>query len=92
MTSSLTDAKIVHSDHGVIGIDELAMRARIGGILNRRPAVGLEVGVVRNGSLEFSYGHGVADIASNTTGALGALAVATTATAVRRRRVRRSRL
>jgi|SoimicmetaTmtLAB_FD_contig_71_177380_length_1088_multi_2_in_0_out_0_2 CubicO group peptidase (beta-lactamase class C family) len=39
------------------------MKARIGGILNRRPAVGLAVGVVRNGSLS---GHGVADIASNT--------------------------
>jgi CubicO group peptidase (beta-lactamase class C family) len=36
------------------------------GILNRHPAVGLALGVVRNGSLECFYGHGLADIASNT--------------------------
>ncbi|WP_454855797.1 serine hydrolase domain-containing protein [Promicromonospora soli] len=41
------------------------MKARIGGILNRWPAVGLAVGVIRDGSLEFS-GHGLADIASDT--------------------------
>jgi CubicO group peptidase (beta-lactamase class C family) len=46
-------------------IDELGLKARVGGILNRWPAVGLAVGVVRNGSLEFS-GHGVADIASSS--------------------------
>jgi CubicO group peptidase (beta-lactamase class C family) len=47
-------------------VDEHAMRARVNGILNRRPAVGLAVGVVRNGSLDFFQAHGVADIASNT--------------------------
>jgi CubicO group peptidase (beta-lactamase class C family) len=35
-------------------------------ILNRRPAVGLAVGVVRDGSLEFFSGHGLADIPSHT--------------------------
>ncbi|HEY9379025.1 MAG TPA: serine hydrolase domain-containing protein, partial [Jiangellaceae bacterium] len=40
------------------------MRARVDGMLNRRPAVGLAVGVVRNGRLEYFHGHGVADIAS----------------------------
>ncbi len=66
MIPSLTEPRIGPSDHGFLGIDELAMKARIGGILNRWPAVGLAVGVVRNGRLEFFYGHGVADIASNT--------------------------
>jgi CubicO group peptidase (beta-lactamase class C family) len=47
-------------------IDEPALKAVVGGILNRRAAVGLAVGVVRNGRLEFFHGHGVADIASNT--------------------------
>jgi CubicO group peptidase (beta-lactamase class C family) len=47
-------------------VDELQMRARVEGILNRHAAVGLAVGVVRNGSLEFFHGHGAADIASNT--------------------------
>jgi CubicO group peptidase (beta-lactamase class C family) len=46
-------------------VDELEMTARVGEILNRRPAVGFALGVVRNGSLEFFHGHGVADIPSN---------------------------
>jgi CubicO group peptidase (beta-lactamase class C family) len=46
-------------------VDELQMKSRVGGILNRWPAVGLAVGVVRNRSLEFFYGHGVADVASS---------------------------
>jgi CubicO group peptidase (beta-lactamase class C family) len=48
------------------GIDAVEMTVRIREILNRHPAVGLAVGVVRNGRLEFFHGHGVADIASNT--------------------------
>ena len=48
------------------GVDAPGIRTRISGILNRWPAVGLAVGVVRNGSLEFFYGHGAADIASRT--------------------------
>jgi CubicO group peptidase (beta-lactamase class C family) len=47
-------------------VDQLELKARIGKILNRWPAVGLAVGVVRNGRLEFFHGHGFADIASNT--------------------------
>ena len=43
--------------------DEATLRARIDGILNRHPAVGLAVGVIRDGSFEFS-GRGFADIAS----------------------------
>jgi CubicO group peptidase (beta-lactamase class C family) len=45
---------------------DLKLKARIGEVLNRHPAVGLAVGVVRDGRLEFFYGHGVADVASNT--------------------------
>ena len=45
-------------------ISELEVKARVGEILNRRPAVGFALGVVRNGSLEFFYGHGVADVGS----------------------------
>jgi len=47
-------------------IRELDMKAKVGEILNRWPAVGLAVGVVRNGRLEFFHGHGLADIALNT--------------------------
>jgi CubicO group peptidase (beta-lactamase class C family) len=35
-------------------------------MLQRRPAVGMAVGVVGNGRVEFFHGHGVADIASST--------------------------
>ncbi len=47
-------------------VDEFEMKARVNEILNRWPTVGLAVGVVRNGSLEFFHGHGLADIESNT--------------------------
>jgi CubicO group peptidase (beta-lactamase class C family) len=43
---------------------EIDLSARVKEILNRRPAVGLAVGVVRDGRLEFSNGHGLADIAT----------------------------
>ena len=42
------------------------LESRIRAILNRRAAVGLAVGVVREGSLESFSGHGVADIATGT--------------------------
>jgi CubicO group peptidase (beta-lactamase class C family) len=45
---------------------ELDRDARIGEILNHHPAVGLAVAVVGDGRPESFYGHGVADIASNT--------------------------
>ena len=45
-------------------IDPKEIGARVGEILNRRPAVGLAVAVVRDGSLELFHGHGVADVES----------------------------
>jgi CubicO group peptidase (beta-lactamase class C family) len=66
MTASLTESRIDPPDHGALGIDEVELRARIAELLNRWPAVGLAVGVVRRGRLEFFSGHGLADIASNT--------------------------
>ncbi len=66
MTVSLGEPNSGRARPGFAGVDELGMKARIGGILNRWPAVGLAVGVVGDGSLEFFSGHGLADIASNT--------------------------
>jgi CubicO group peptidase (beta-lactamase class C family) len=66
MIASLTDPKTKHFDHAPLGTDKLELQGRIDGILNRHPAVGLAVGVVRNGRLELFSGHGLADIASNT--------------------------
>ena len=48
------------------GFDELDLGTRVNEMLNRWPAVGLAVGVVRGGRLAFFHGHGLADIASRT--------------------------
>jgi CubicO group peptidase (beta-lactamase class C family) len=66
MTALRTEPKTGPLGHGFPGIDELAMQARVGEILGRHPAVGLAVGMVRDGRLEFFSGHGLADIDSNT--------------------------
>jgi CubicO group peptidase (beta-lactamase class C family) len=66
MIQSLAERPSSPSDLMPGGRDELEVRNMVLGILNRHPAVGLAVGVVRDGSLEFFYGHGMADIASNT--------------------------
>ena len=47
-------------------IRELDLEARVGAIRNRHPAVGLAVGVVRDGALGRFSGHGLADIAAGT--------------------------
>ncbi|HEX7023249.1 MAG TPA: serine hydrolase domain-containing protein, partial [Gemmatimonadales bacterium] len=47
-------------------LDQRELKTRVDQLLNRRPAVGLALGVVRNGALEFFYAHGLADIASHT--------------------------
>ena len=53
--------------NGAVGqIEEPDLRARMDAILNRHPAVGLAVGIVRGGSLTFFHPHGYADIASKT--------------------------
>ena len=46
-------------------VNEGEMTARVSAILNRLPMVGLALGVVRDGSLAFFHGHGLADIASH---------------------------
>jgi CubicO group peptidase (beta-lactamase class C family) len=64
------------------------MRARVGEILNRWPAVGLAFGVVRDGSLEFFSAHGLADIetripiAEDTVFRIGSITKTFTAIAV----------
>jgi CubicO group peptidase (beta-lactamase class C family) len=60
MTSSLGGR---NHGHGSSRIDAQAVKAAVSAMLNRRPAVGLAVGFVRDGRLEFFHGHGLADIA-----------------------------
>ena len=66
MLTSVSPRTADKSDRPALEIDQLELNARVGEILNRHPAVGLAVGVVRNGRLEYFYAHGVADIASNS--------------------------
>ena len=76
MTRASEEAGVKREVPGPVGQDvshracarfeEPELRARMEAILNRHPAVGLAVGVVRGGSLEFFHPHGFADIASNT--------------------------
>ena len=47
-------------------VSSAALTPRITAILNRHPAVGLAVGVVRDGSLEFFEAHGFANVESRT--------------------------
>jgi CubicO group peptidase (beta-lactamase class C family) len=47
-------------------IDALALKSKVGEILNSWPVAGLAVGVVNNGSLAWFHGHGVADIEAGT--------------------------
>jgi CubicO group peptidase (beta-lactamase class C family) len=49
----------------MVAVEESQMRAAVTEILSRRPSLGLAIGVVRAGRLEFFHAHGVADIASN---------------------------
>ena len=46
-------------------VGELGLKAAVEEILSRRPTVGFALGVVRGGSREFLYEHGVADVSSN---------------------------
>ena len=66
MIRSLTEPEAGPADQALPEANDQEMKARVGEILNRHPAVGLAVGVIRDRSLAFFYGHGVADIASGT--------------------------
>ncbi|HEX7264944.1 MAG TPA: serine hydrolase domain-containing protein [Candidatus Dormibacteraeota bacterium] len=51
--------------HATPAINEHALTAMVGRMLDRRPTVGLALGVVRDGRLEFFHAHGLADIAAH---------------------------
>ena len=64
MIRSHTEPKIGPTDQALPEPNDLEIKARVGQVLNRHPAVGLAVGMVRGRSPAFFYGHGVADIVS----------------------------
>jgi hypothetical protein len=45
-------------------LDALDLQAKVAKVLDRWPSAGLAVGVIRDGSLEWFFGHGLADIKS----------------------------
>ena len=46
--------------------DEAALKVKVAEVLGHWPVAGLAVGVIRDGSLVWFHGHGVADLASGT--------------------------
>lgn len=67
----MTTGSLIHAEAETpraepIRVDERDLATRVDAIANRHPAVGLAVGIVRDGSLELFHGHGLADIGSNT--------------------------
>ena len=84
-TSSEFDA--VHMRRGT-RIDHLDLKAKVAEVLDRWPSAGVAVGVVRDGSLEWFLGHGVADVGSHeqvtegTVFRIGSLTKTITGTAV----------
>jgi CubicO group peptidase (beta-lactamase class C family) len=66
MVPTMTRPTGERQGQGAHEIVDLDLTSRVDEILSRRPAVGLAVGIVRNGRLEAFTGNGVADIASKT--------------------------
>jgi CubicO group peptidase (beta-lactamase class C family) len=64
MSVSPTGPKMRAAGQAPPGIDEAELTARVAGVLDRWPSAGLAVGVVREGSLAWFLGHGVADAGS----------------------------
>jgi CubicO group peptidase (beta-lactamase class C family) len=64
MSISPTGPKMRAAGQAPPGIDEADLTARVAGVLGRWPSAGLAVGVVREGSLAWFLGHGVADVRS----------------------------
>ena len=52
--------------HTYVEREAFELKAMVREIASRRPAVGLAVGVVRRGRLDFFYGHGLANIPAQT--------------------------
>jgi CubicO group peptidase (beta-lactamase class C family) len=57
---------IARSDRLLPLLERPEIEAEVNALLNRHPCVGLAVGVVRDGRLEYFRGHGLADVASAT--------------------------
>lgn len=69
-------------------LDEVALRAKVAGVLSSWPSAGLAVAVVRDGRLAWFHGHGVAEVATgepvteDTVFRVGSLTKTITAVAV----------
>jgi CubicO group peptidase (beta-lactamase class C family) len=88
MSASPTRPKMRVAGQAPPGIDEADLKAKVAEVLDRWPSAGPAADVVRDGSLEWFLGHGVADIESkepvteNTVFRIGSLTTTFTAIAV----------
>ena len=64
MTVTIAPSTAKKQAHRPSAVDHVALKADVVEILNRFAAVGMAVGVVRGGRLEFFHAHGLADIAT----------------------------
>jgi CubicO group peptidase (beta-lactamase class C family) len=58
---SLTEPKTAQSNGAAARIDERDLKLRVAEALDRWPSAAVAVAVVRDGSPEWFFGHGVAD-------------------------------
>jgi CubicO group peptidase (beta-lactamase class C family) len=63
MGVSPTDSRIKHAGNASLRFDKAGLSTTVAGVLDRWPSAGLAAGVIRDGSLEWFVGHGVADVA-----------------------------
>jgi CubicO group peptidase (beta-lactamase class C family) len=66
MATTRTGPEVTGPTHPPAGLGQADLERAVREVLNRRPAVGLGLGVVRDGRLEYFSGHGLADIPSRT--------------------------
>jgi CubicO group peptidase (beta-lactamase class C family) len=65
MSTSLTEPQQVRLGSASAPVDEADLRQKAAEVLDRWPSAGVAAGVVRDGRLEWSFAHGVADVESN---------------------------
>jgi len=64
MSAIPTQAESTHVDSPLPRIDEISLNAKVIAVANRWPSAGIAAAIVRDGSLEWFAGQGVADVES----------------------------
>jgi CubicO group peptidase (beta-lactamase class C family) len=64
MSTSPTERRSGHASGASARIDELDLKLKVAEVLDRWPSAGVAVAIMRDGSLDWFLGHGVADVES----------------------------